>query len=242
MPTAHVVIQARMASTRLPGKVMLPIGSLPSIVHTIFRALAAGYKVILTAPNQKGHNHWLIRVASWSGAHAHCCEEIGESDLLDRYNTVAGLKCFGTADYIVRVTGDCPFIDPDLIRTVTDTTMAGGYEYGDNITFRTYPRGLDVQVYRRDYLQWLHETAETPADREHVLPRIRDQHSRYVHVNPEGNTSQHRWCLDDASDLAFFERIAEHLDCTPPHPTTRELLTFLEAHPEYVHTDYPAAA
>lgn len=170
------------------------------------------------------------------GIHIH----IGPADdCLGRYVWLARHE---KADYVVRVTGDCIFIDPDLIRTVTDTTMAGAYEYGDNITFRTYPRGLDVQVYRRDYLQWLHETAETPADREHVLPRIRDQHSRYVHVNPDGNTSQHRWCLDTPSDLAFFERIAEYLDCTPPRPTTRELLTFLEAHPEYVHTDYPAAA
>lgn len=218
---------------------MLPIAGVPVIGHVVERATRAGYRTVVAMPVNGCAPILTDYVTLQTTADATMTDIVAEADVLGRFMWWVQDT---SPDYIVRLTADCPFIDPDLIRTVTEATMAGGYEYGDNITFRTYPRGLDVQVYRRDYLQWLHETAETPADREHVLPRIRDKGSRYVHVNPEGNTSQHRWCLDDARDLAFFERIAEHLDCTPPRPTTRELLTFLEAHPEYVHTDYPAAA
>src|SRR5262249_20967896 len=137
-----------MGSTRLPGKALLPIGNRPAIGHVLERCIATSYPVWLCIPDTRENDPLGAYAASldcdvWRGP---------EKDVMAR---LSGVAMHTNCTYLVRVTGDCPLINPLVIQEMVAKVQKEEAAYGCNVLPRTYPRGLDVQVYRRTFLRRL---------------------------------------------------------------------------------------
>ncbi len=230
------LIQARMGSTRLPGKVLLPIGDLPAIVHTYRRVRAVVENTIVVIPDIDEHGP-LRKMNDDYGVTIGYIKGCPENDVLRRFYSCAQAE---HADYVVRITGDCPFIEPGIVdRMVELITTKRETTYLANIwPERIYPRGLDVEVFSFNLLAAAHFRAEDPADREHVTPWMQRAFNpkTAVRLSDSGSAAAGqtdlRWCLDTPDDYTFFQMVASAMDTTPPHPTATELMDYLNAHPE----------
>jgi spore coat polysaccharide biosynthesis protein SpsF len=203
------VVQARMGSTRLPGKVLLDLCGKPVIDHVVERLRQCrGLDEIIIATTDASQDDVLARRAEAIGA---SCFRGSEEDVLSRYYHAArgaGL------DVVVRVTSDCPLIDPQVTDEVIryfhahDYTMVsnGGDEAGE----RTYPRGLDTEVFSFGALREAFELATSSFEREHVSPHIYEHGTVHYYKNAT-DYSRYRWTLDTADDYALIRTIYERL-------------------------------
>lgn len=218
------IIQARMSSTRLPGKVLMPIGKHPTLYHVVSRTREAGYPVVLAVP-------WADRDLRLFGEIANVPVHRGSlHDVLARYYAAAEEH---KADVVVRITADCPLVDPGVVHRVA-RYVEDGADYASNVwPDRTYPQGLDVEAFTFDVLRAAAISAPDEYSREHVTPMIR-RLARTVDClqNPQGDQSHYRWTLDTPEDYAFFQELARHLVWEPPRPTTDEVLDLLQERPE----------
>jgi glutamate-1-semialdehyde 2,1-aminomutase len=153
-----------------------------------------------------------------------------ENDVLDRYYFAA--KGAG-ADVVVRVTGDCPLIDPALVDAVIATFLGSGVDYAANISPPTYPDGLDTEVFTFKALETAWTQAKATREREHVTPFIREsnQFARQNHPNVTDESSE-RWTVDEPEDFEVVQKVFEHF-----HPRLdfnwHEVLTLSREHPEW---------
>lgn len=227
------IIQTRMSSTRLPGKVLMNVCGKPVLHHVIDRVLRAKTVdeiVIATTTNPKDDRI----VEAVEGYHPKVSVFRGsEEDVLDRYYQAA--KAHG-ADVIVRVTSDCPLIDPELIDRVAKIVMDDAkVDYAANcFVKRTFPRGLDVEAVPFRVLERLHEVATESADREHVLYYIHRHPEEFITKNLENDRdeSAHRWTLDVAEDFELIKAVYERL--FPANPTFgwTDVLALVEKEPQ----------
>ena len=150
------IIQARLGSTRLPNKVLADIGGWSMIRHVWERMMLVGIPVIVATPVEDGGR---IPVSE-----AYDCDP---NDVLQRYLMAAKKHGF---DAIMRVTGDCPLIDPEVCQKVMHVFMTGAYDYVANDLRPSYPKGMGCEVFTREALQRAHENVKpsNPKDREHV--------------------------------------------------------------------------
>ncbi len=226
------IIQARMGSTRLPGKVLLDLAGEPMLardMNRLSRAETLDDVVIATT------------VESADDAIVNLCQERdwpyfrgSEEDVLDRYYRAAQEY---QADAVVRVTSDCPLIEPQVVDRVVREFLERQPEvdYAANtLPPRTFPRGLDTEVMRFDALERAWREDENPAWREHVTPYIRRHPDRFQSygVSNDEDLSHMRWTVDTPEDLAFVRRIYEHFG--HDRFSWRKVLTLLEAHPEWL--------
>ncbi len=161
------IIQARLDSARLPRKVLESIGGWPMIRHVCHRMNLVGIPVIIATPKEDEQEI----AQAWLGNAVAAPEGVDPNDVLQRYLVVA--KAYGF-DAIMRVTGDCPLIDPDVCSQVLSLFNSGKYDYVANDLRPTYPKGLGCELFTREALQRAHEKARPthPSDREHVTPWI----------------------------------------------------------------------
>jgi len=167
-----VIIQARMGSTRLPGKVLMSISGKPMVQHVLDR-LSFAKKIdviILAIPNTK-ENDVLEEFAKENNI---IYVRGSEEDVLGRYYKAA--EKF-KIDVIVRITADCPLIDPEIVDLVVEKHLISGADYTSNNLKRTFPLGLDMQVFNFDVLERAHKEAKNTFDKEHVVP--------YIHQRPD---------------------------------------------------------
>lgn len=167
-----VIIQARMGSTRLPGKVLMSISGKPMVQHVLDR-LSFAKKIdviILAIPNTK-ENDVLEEFAKENNI---MYVRGSEEDVLGRYYKAA--EKF-KIDVIVRITADCPLIDPEIVDLVVEKHLISGADYTSNNLKRTFPLGLDMQVFNFDVLERAHKEAKNTFDKEHVVP--------YIHQRPD---------------------------------------------------------
>src|SRR5689334_12000440 len=152
-----------MASTRLPGKVLMEVAGIPLVAHTL-RRLAACERVdrVLLATTDRSIDDPLVALAQDEGV---ACSRGSESDVLGRVRDAAA---DADADVVVRITGDCPLLDPAVVDRVVDELLASGCDYASNVVRRTYPKGLDAEALWRDTLERLNRLATSDAAREHV--------------------------------------------------------------------------
>jgi len=225
------IVQARMGSTRLPGKVMMDLLGEPVLVRDVNRLRRSELldEVVIATTTMPADDHIVS-----------LCKERGwpyfrgdENDVLDRYYQAAR-TC--NADVIVRVTSDCPMIDPEIVDRVIQSFLdIPDIDYVSNtLSPRTFPRGLDTEVMTFEALEraWMEDT--DPKLREHVTPFIyRNPELFCVHafVN-ETDLSDHRWTLDTPEDFAFIQAVYEHFG--NDEFTCQEILEYLEKHPEVV--------
>lgn len=223
------VLQARFSSSRLPGKVLMPLVGRPMLereIERVRRARRVDSVVVATSTDASDD-----KIAA-------LCEEIGTecfrgslNDVLDRFYQAAR----GHApDAVVRITGDCPLIDPDVIDKAVGLFLTGATDYVSNALAPTYPDGLDVEVVRMAALEVAWREAKLPSEREHVTPFIWKQPDRFraVSIQQDNDLSGLRWTVDTAADYEFVSRVYETLYPANPAFTTAEVLALLEREPE----------
>ena len=200
------IIQARTSSSRLPGKVMAPIQGMPLIVFMLRRVARAQQldHVVLATSVEKSDDVLAQRVAQLGFD----CYRGDLSDVLDRF---AGAAKLSGADIIVRLTGDCPLMDPDIIDRCVSTLIQGQFDYVSNVDPPTFPDGLDVEAFTSGALARAHADAELSGDREHVTPYIRRNKIlfRQMNVRSHVDLSSLRWTVDHPDDLEFVRALLE---------------------------------
>ena len=200
------IVQARMGSTRLPNKVMKPITGLPMIELLLSRlAKAKEVDQIIVATSLDQKNLPLIKYVRELG---YDCEVGSENDVLDRYLQAAKKH---KADVVVRITGDCPLVDPDLVDEVIRQFKSINVDYFSNTIPPTYPDGLDIEVCTFKALEQAHKESTDKFDREHVTPYLRNP-GKYKtgSLQHSEDLSALRWTVDELSDFEVITGVFEH--------------------------------
>lgn len=221
-----IIIQARTNSQRFPYKVCKGLGDSTVLGNVLKRCRNVGqrWNVILAVPEndvqELGGIADLFGVDTFGGS---------ENDVLARYYGAAKKYQF---DHIVRITADCPFVDPDIIRQVSDVLLNNPqYDYVSNVGFRSWPKGLDVEAFTFEALAEAYEFAPSEYYREHVGPWMREV-ERFTTANircPVPFLGDKRWVIDYPDDLEFVRQVWKYL---PPNFNWRDVLKVLEEHPE----------
>lgn len=204
------VIEARMASTRLPGKVLRPILGRPMLALLIERVSAASLvHQVVVATTTNPDDDAIQALAETLGVG---CYRGSEEDVLNRVLEAA--QKF-SADLIVEITGDCPLTDPGVIDSVISAFQAHTCDYASNILKRTFPRGLDVQVFPTRVLEEVARLTDDPVDHEHVSLYMYEHPDRFSLLNVESTLDPAWWDLrltvDTAEDLQLVTEIFARL-------------------------------
>lgn len=227
-----IILQARMGSTRLPGKTMKPILGRPLLSFVIERLQrCACQDQIVVATTNKPLDKQIIDFCRREKVDYFIGEE---SDVLDRYFQAA--QAYG-ADIVVRVTGDCPLIDPAVVDEVVKFYVDHypKYDYVSNVIDRSYPRGMDVEVFSIRCLEALKRYAVTPEEKEHVTLYVlnhKDRFSTYSIVNKH-DISQYRWTVDTKEDFLLIQNIIEALYPINSQFAMKDILKVLDEHPDW---------
>ena len=225
------IIQARMGSTRLPQKVTKNLAGEPVLVRGVNRVKRAKtIDEVIVATTVKPQDDVLVSLCAQYGWP---CYRGSEDDVLDRYYQAA---CAHRAKVVVRITSDCPLIEPEIIDLVVQTYLDGqpGLDYVSNtLPPRTFPRGLDTEVMSFAALERAWQQDKDPAWREHVTPyiyRTPDQFNVRSVTSPR-DYSDMRWTVDTPEDLEFVRRVYAHFGYD--QFSWRDVLALLTQHPEW---------
>jgi spore coat polysaccharide biosynthesis protein SpsF (cytidylyltransferase family) len=225
--STFVILQARMGSTRLRGKVLLPIrGEKIVIAEIIERSLAiVGIDGVICAIPDTADCEELADAAAAAGA---IVFRGSERDVLDRYYQAARHH---SADTIVRITGDCPLVDPHLCGDLIRLFHLSGADLVANDILHTWPVGLGCEVFSFSSLERAASEATVPEQREHVSTFMLDHPDMRVLgvVNLDGNWGRHRWTLDTARDYEMIRALFERLSDGPSSWDYRVPLAIVEA-------------
>ncbi|MCE5181769.1 MAG: aminotransferase class III-fold pyridoxal phosphate-dependent enzyme [Anaerolineaceae bacterium] len=206
-----VLVQARMGSIRLPNKVMKPIMGIPMIellLSRLSRAKEVNQIVVATSIDER--NQPLVDHVRKLG---YACEQGSENDVLDRYVQAARAH---QADVVVRITGDCPLVDPDLVDECIRRFKVLDIDYLCNNYPPTYPDGLDIEVCTLQALEQASKETAKPFDREHVTPYLRESgRFKVTSMQHSQDLSALRWTVDEPADFAVIEKVFQHF-----HPRT----------------------
>ncbi|OIQ04886.1 MAG: acylneuraminate cytidylyltransferase [Candidatus Altarchaeum sp. CG12_big_fil_rev_8_21_14_0_65_33_22] len=227
------IIQARMGSTRLHGKVLKDVSGKPLLWHVINRVKKSKLidQIVLATTNKK-EDLKLIEIASETGIESYAGSE---EDVLNRYFQAATKY---KADIIVRITSDCPLIDPRIIDEVIKHFLRDNFDYVTNTIRYPYPDGLDVEVFSYDSLKKAWFEAEIPSEREHVTPYIRNHIELFKienHENDEYISNMNlRWTVDEERDLEFVREIYKSLYKEGEMFYMEDVLELLKKNPELI--------
>lgn len=224
------IVQARMGSTRLPGKVLKDIEGETMLARVAQRLRRAELINELLVATTDGRADDAI-VAECR----RCSVPVSrgdEKDVLDRYFRAAQLA---KADVVVRITSDCPLIDPEITDKTIAAFLAEKPDYAANTLVRTYPRGLDTEVMTFDALGRAWREARKPYERTHVTPYIYEHSSEFklLSVTEENDYSSHRWTVDTPEDLEFVRAIYARLKENAMFQW-RDVLALIDREPQLV--------
>jgi spore coat polysaccharide biosynthesis protein SpsF len=222
------IVQARMGSTRLPGKVLKDLGGETMLARVVGRLRYANRisEVLVATTDRPGDDAIVDECRRLSVA----VSRGDQDDVLDRYFKAAESA---SADVVVRITSDCPLIDPEI----TDKTIAQFLDelpdYASNTIVRTYPRGLDTEVMSFSALKRAWQQAQEPYQREHVTPYLLEHPSefRLVSVVDDRDYSGYRWTVDTAEDLLLVKTVYDRLKSEGMF-SWRDVLDLVEREPE----------
>ena len=224
------IIQARMNSTRLPGKILADLCGRPMLAQQLQRLRTCQLLdeiVVATTTSTLDDD-----VAALAKSEAVACVRGSEHDVLDRFCVAAASS---DADLVVRLTADCPLIDARVVdRTVCGLTEEP-VDYASNVIERTYPRGLDVEVFFSDTLYRAARLAKSKTAREHVTSFIyAERPDLFIlrSIVDVSDNSDLRWTVDTTSDLEMVRTLYAKLGIADRDISYQELLSFVRAHPE----------
>lgn len=229
--TFTAIIQARLGSSRLPGKIFLPLAGNPLLWHVVDRVSQTKMiDKIVVATSQSPQDDCVETWARQNGLHWY---RGSEQDVLARYYHTA--TCF-KAENIVRITADDPFKDPEVIDRVIELYQEGGYDFAYNTKPATFPEGLDVEVFSIGSLEAALQDTKDPYDREHVTPYL----YRYPHRFLQGNLTNDpdlsflRWTIDTPADYQMAANIYDKLYGNGNLFLMQDILDFLEENPKMI--------
>lgn len=230
-PRVVAIVQARMASSRLPGKVLADLGGQPVLAWVVRRASrAAGIDQVVVATSVSAEDDV---VADFCKEHGFAFSRGDLFDVLDRYRQAANEY---EAEVIVRLTGDCPLIDPEMLADNLRTFMAAQppLDFAANRLpgQRTIPIGLDAEFCTRAALETAWREAQGPHQREHVMPFFYEHPERFrtLHIEHKPNYGEYRWTLDTPEDLELLRQVVAHF--SDDKFSWRDVLTLFERNPE----------
>jgi len=205
------IVQARMRSTRFFGKVLEDIEGKPMLWQVINRLRHSRLLHDIVVATSVNHQDDVIEEFCKTGNI--CYFRGSENDVLQRYYNAATKF---EAELIVRVTSDCPLIDPNVVDRVISSYLENSenYDYASNTIKRTYPRGLDTEVFPYKILERCYEKATRGYEREHVTAYIYEHPDMFILLNVENNQnlSHLRWTVDEELDLRFVREIYKRLN------------------------------
>jgi len=223
-----VILQARMSSTRLPGKVLKPILGEPMLVRQIERVLSAQSAVkLLIATSADNSDDPIVTLAKATGVDYF---RGSLEDVLARFYYAA--KNYEPQN-VVRVTGDCPLLDPEVLDNVINYHLSGDFDYTSNVLPPSFPDGLDVEVMKFSALETAYKEAVLPSHREHVTMFINRNPKRFKLGNFKNteDLSQLRWTVDEKEDLEFVRYIYKGLYEKNNRFLLQDILGFLRSNP-----------
>lgn len=222
-----IIVQARMGSTRLPGKVLEHVEGVPMLalqIERLRRCRSADEIVIATTAAERDEP--VVALAEELAVRWY---RGSESDVLARY---VGAARDAGADVIVRVTADCPLIDPAVTDRVIEALLGSGADYASNTQVRTYPRGLDTEVFHQDVLRRIDRMADSRPAREHVTYFINyDRPDLFVRESVEDSedNSDLRWTVDEQADLDLVREIYARFEARDPGMECHALVRAIRA-------------
>jgi spore coat polysaccharide biosynthesis protein SpsF len=223
------IIQARMSSTRLPGKVLMPLAGKPVLDHVVSRIERCKtiHKVVVATSVDASDD----AIESWCRERGVACHRGSLHDVLDRYHQAATAH---QADAIVRITADCPAIDPTIVDEVVQGYLDGGFEFFG--LAGEFPDGLDCTVFAASAIEQAWREAKLPSEREHVGPYIEHNPQLFKSGKLEkfSGLSHLRWTLDEPRDLAFLQEVFDRLYREGETFLAQDVLKLLDAEPELV--------
>ena len=228
-PTVTAIIQARMNSTRLPGKALMDLAGKPLLYHVFERSLAIrGLSRVVLATCGGVENEDIIRLAESMGIPVF----IGSEDnVLERFFLAA--EKFG-GDYIMRITGDNPFTDPDFADTLIDLALSTG---ADLCYFENMPLGTGVGMSSRSALDAAYRRSDTPYQREHVTPYIKEHPEQFRieirNISLRNPFPKLRLTVDTPEDYKLVKILYDRLYQGKPFPL-RDTIAYLEQNPDLV--------
>lgn len=224
------VLQARVSSSRFPRKVLAEIMGVPMVLRQIERVRRAhliDHLVLATSSDESDDP--LAELCTAEGV------DVYRGSLEDVLGRFYGACAAQRPDHVVRLTGDCPLADPDVIDRVIDMHLGEGNDYTSNTLEPTFPDGLDVEVVRFSALEEAYREAVLPSEREHVTPFIYKRPERYrlgcLKLNGR-NLSHLRWTVDEAEDFKVICAVYEALYPKNPAFGMGEILQLLEEKPD----------
>lgn len=220
------IIQGRMTSSRLPGKILADIEGSAELLHVVRRARASeAFDEVIVATSVDATDD---PVETFCKTQNIPCFRGSLNDVLDRYAQAAAKY---DADIITRLTADCPLLDPVVIKQVVDAFDPLQFDYVSNSLERTFPKGLDTEVFSREALNRAAKEATAPHEREHVTPYMHKTELFRIHqVKQSPDRSDLRWTVDYPEDLAFVRAVYAELGNRIFGQY--EILELLERHPE----------
>ena len=218
-----------MSSSRLPGKVLMPLVGMPMLFRQIERIRQSKLIDKLIVATTIDESDDIV---------ASLCKENGVlfyrgsvENVLERYYTIAKLY---EPDNIIRLTGDCPLMDPDIIDRVVQCHLTNKNDFTSNVITPTYPDGLDIEVFTMETLEKMYHDAKRPSLKEHVTLYVHENPTKFKMQNVEHieNLSQLRWTVDEIEDYEFVYRVYQGLYQLNPFFTFYDILNFLNENPE----------
>jgi spore coat polysaccharide biosynthesis protein SpsF len=220
-----------MGSSRLPGKVLKQIGGRPMLSYQLERLRAAKSveQIVIATTIESADSE----IADFCAAHAVPCFRGSETDVLARYAGAA--EMFG-ASVVLRVTSDCPLLDPCLVDLAVSEFLSAPCDYLSNMLEPSWPYGMAVEVFPDWVLKEANLEARLPAEREHVTPFIYWRKGRYRlrSLVRRPDLSFHRWTVDTPEDLELVSRILEAIYAANPMFTMEDVLHLLDQNPSWV--------
>lgn len=224
------IVQARMASTRLPGKSLAPLAGVPLIAHVCARAAAARSiaKVVLATTIDSSDDP----LAAWAEGSGVACVRGAVDDVLGRY--AAAARSVPDAEAVLRVTADDPFKDPDVIDATVDLFRREKLDFAYNNKPPSFPEGLDSEVFTATALREAEQAAADPYEREHMTQHFYRNPDRFRQANLayERDLSSLRWTIDTPADLAMARAVYDALYAPGEIFRMPDILKLLERRPE----------
>jgi spore coat polysaccharide biosynthesis protein SpsF len=223
------ILQARMSSTRLPGKVMRFINGKPMIYWQIQRIKKATLvdKLILAISEDTSDDV----LAEYLGSINQVYVRGSLNDVFDRFKKVASIY---KSQSIVRLTGDCPLVMPELIDKIIEEFYNHNLDYMSNILTLTFPDGLDIEIFKSGVLDRLLNLNLSMLEREHVTLGIINRQEIFTTKNffNDRNISSYRWTVDNLKDFEFVSKVFAHFELNEVNFSQKELEKFLQSNPE----------
>ncbi|MEO8549319.1 MAG: glycosyltransferase family protein [Kofleriaceae bacterium] len=223
------IVQARLGSSRLPGKVLQDLGGDTMLARVVARLRAARTidDIVIATTLEESDDPVIAEAArlgvqAWRGS---------EQNVLARYIGAARKYHAGA---VVRVTSDCPLLDPETIDRVVTALRSAAVDYSSNTHARMFPRGLDVEAFYLETLERIFRQATSAAAREHVTAYIMEKPGEFsIHqVTADRDDSDLRWTVDTAEDLALVRTLFAELDLGNTLRPYRDVVAAVRARPE----------